>query len=323
MYPKIPMTTQCRRLFCLLALLLTAASVAPAARRNIILTLDKKEIRDLTSSGLVLIFQIEVANASSNVYSLSEYDYRVVIEGTDLFAWRTTLDQPITVEKGGQTRIALPIKIALPRGWLHQRSRRVTNEMSSRPCSASTALALPIKLSYADVFKSIPGTEGKTKLNGYATGLMIFTDAKKRQEKVPFAFSGEFPVFKDIEVTVQPVEVKVLTVGGTEFVFSFSLRNPNDFELVLGSLDYRLDLDGKTAARGAIEGENKLAAGGEKAFRLPVMLDFFEVGKEFYAIFDKPAAACRLGLEATADSAWGPIKLSYTKDVQVQLKIAN
>ncbi|OGD20178.1 MAG: hypothetical protein A2W03_13225 [Candidatus Aminicenantes bacterium RBG_16_63_16] len=282
------MTTQCRRLFCLLALLLTAASVAPAARRNIILTLDKKEIRDLTSSGLVLIFQIEVANASSNVYSLSEYDYRVVIEGTDLFAWRTTLDQPITVEKGGQTRIALPIKIA-----------------------------------YADVFKSIPGTEGKTKLNGYATGLMIFTDAKKRQEKVPFAFSGEFPVFKDIEVTVQPVEVKVLTVGGTEFVFSFSLRNPNDFELVLGSLDYRLDLDGKTAARGAIEGENKLAAGGEKAFRLPVMLDFFEVGKEFYAIFDKPAAACRLGLEATADSAWGPIKLSYTKDVQVQLKIAN
>ncbi len=125
---------------------------------------------------------------------------------------------------------------------------------------------------------------------------MIFTDAKKRQEKVPFAFSGEFPVFKDVEVTVQPVEVKVLTIGGTEFVFSFSLRNPNDFELVLGSLDYRLDLDGKTAAQGAIEGENKLDAGGEKAFTLPVMLDFFEVGKEFYAIFDKPAAACRLGL---------------------------
>ena len=288
MYPKVPMITRYRRLFCLLALVLTAASVAPAARRNIILTLDKKEIRDLTSSGLVLVFQIEVANASSNAYSLSEYDYRVVVEGSDLFAWRTTLDQPILVEKGGKTLIALPIKIA-----------------------------------YADVIKSIPGTEGKAKLNGYATGLMIFTDAKKRQEKVPFAFSGEFPVFKDVEVTVQPVEVKALTIGGTEFVFSFSLQNPNDFDLVLGSLDYRLDLDGKTAAKGAIAGENKLDAGGGKSFTLPVMLDFFEVGKEFYAVFDKPAAACRLGLEATADSAWGPIKLSYTKDVRAQLKIAD
>jgi len=275
-------------MLCLLALVLTAASLAPAARRNVILTLDKKEIRDMTSSGLVLAFQIEVANASSNVYSLSQYDYRVVVEGTDLFAWRTTLDQPIPVEKEGKTRIALPIKIL-----------------------------------YDEVFKTIPAAEGKTKLSCYATGLMIFTDAKKRQEKVPFAFSGEFPVFKDVEVTVQSVEVKVLTIGGTEFVFSFSCQNPNDFELVLGSLAYRLDLDGKTAAQGAVEGENKLEPGGEKAFRLPVMLDFFEVGKEFYAVFDKPAAACHLGLQATADSGWGPIKISYTKDAQVQLKIAN
>src|SRR5512137_630992 len=133
------MITKYRRIACFLALVLTAASWASAARRNIMLTLDKKEIRDMTSSGLVLAFQIEVANASSNAYSLSQYDYRVVVEGTDLFAWRTTLDAPIPVEKGSQARIALPIKI-----------------------------------SYADVFKSIPGTEGKTKLNCYTTGLMIF-----------------------------------------------------------------------------------------------------------------------------------------------------
>jgi hypothetical protein len=288
MYPKLPMIIHYRRIFCLLALALTVASLAPAARRNIVLALDKKEIRDLTSSGLVLVFQIEVANASSNAYSLSQYDYRVVVDGTDLFAWRTTLEEPIPVGKEGQTKIALPFKI-----------------------------------SFAEVYKTIPAAEGKTKLNCYATGLMIFTDAKKRQEKVPFAFSGEFPVFKDVEVTVQPVEMKALTIGGTEFVFSFSLRNPNDFELVLGSLDYRLEFDGKTAAKGAIEGEHKLAAGGEQAFTLPVMLDFFEVGKEFYAIFDKPAAACRLGLEAIADSVWGPIKLSYTKEAQVQFKTAN
>jgi LEA14-like dessication related protein len=282
------MNIQCRRLIGLLALVLTAASVAPAARRNIVLTLDKKEIRDMTSSGLVLVFQIEVANASSNAYSLSEYDYRVVVEGTDLFAWRTSLEEPIPVDKSSKARIALPIKI-----------------------------------SYAEVYKTIPAAEGKTKLNGYATGLMIFTDAKKRQEKVPFAFSGEFPVFKDVEIKVRPVALKVLTIGGTEFDFSFSLENPNDFELVLGDLTYSLDFDGRTAAKGTITGENRLDAAGDKAFSLPVMLDFFEVGKEFTAIFDKSAAAVRLSLTATADSIWGPVKLSYTQAGQAQLKAAD
>lgn len=269
---------------CLLALLLGAASLAPAAKRNIILSLDKKEIRDMTSSGLVLAFAIEVTNASSMTYSLSQYDYRVVVEGTDYFAWRMALDAPIPVEKEGKTRIALPLNI-----------------------------------SYADLFKAIPGLEGKLKLGCYVTGLMIFADARKHQEKVPFAFSGEFPVFKDIEVLVQPIQVKVLTIGGTEFVCTFACRNPNDFEIVLGELGYRLELDGKTAIEGILPGENKLLAGGEMSFSLPVMLDFFEVGKEFYEILDKPAAACRLSLQATADSSWGPIKLSLTKDERVAL----
>ena len=282
------MTARHRRAFFFLAVVLAFAALAPAARRNIVLTLDKKEIRGLTSSGLVLVFQIEVANASSNAYALSEYDYRVVVEGTDLFAWRTALDQPITVEKEGRTKIALPFKI-----------------------------------SYAEVFKTVPAAEGKTKLGCYTTGLMIFTDAKKRQEKVPFAFSGEFPVFRDVEVAVQPVEVKDLTVGGTEFVFSFGLRNPNDFEIVLNGLAYDLGFDGRTAVKGVIEGESRLAPGGEKAFSLPVMLDFFEVGREMHAVLDKPSAACRLGLESGADSVWGPIKLSTTKDAEVRLKRAD
>lgn len=285
-YPKGKMNRKIRRLAGLLAIL-TAGLLPPAlaARRNIVLALDKKEIREMTSSGLILAFQIEVANASSNAYALTEYDYRVVVDGSDLFAWRTALETPITVAPEGKALIALPIKIA-----------------------------------YADVFKTIPTAEGKTRLNGYATGLMIFTDARKRQEKVPFAFSGDFPVFKDVKVAVRPVALKVLTIGGTEFGFSFALTNPNDFEIVPGNLDYSLAFDGRTAVRGAIEGDNRLGPGGEKTFRLPVMLDFFEVGKEFHAILDKPAAACRLAVESTADSIWGPIRLSYTKETQVELK---
>jgi LEA14-like dessication related protein len=255
-----------------------------AAKRNIVLSLDKKEIRDMTSAGLVLAFTIEVGNTSSTTYSLSEYDYRVVVQDVDFFAWRTALDEPIPVAGESKTRIALPVKI-----------------------------------SYADLFKAIPGLEGKPKLGCYVTGLMIFTDARKHQEKVPFAFSGDFPIFKGIGVAIQPITIKTLTIGGTEFDFAFACRNPNDFEIVLGDLGYRLELDGKKAAEGTIRGDNKLEPGGEKSFRVPVMLDFFEIGKEYYAIFDKPSAAGRLVLRTEADSSWGPFKLALTAEETVKL----
>jgi LEA14-like dessication related protein len=269
---------------CLIGLLLAVAASAPGVRRNIVLSLDKKEIRDMTSAGLVLAFTIEVANASSTTYSLSEYDYRVVVDGTDFFAWRTALEKPIPVAGEGKTRIALPVKV-----------------------------------SYADLFKAIPGLEGKPKLGCYVTGLMIFTDARRHQEKVPFAFSGEFPVFKDIRAEIRPVTIKTLTIGGAEFDFAFACLNPNDFEIVLGNLGYRLELDGKTVAEGTLRGESKLEPGGEKLFSVPVMLDFFEVGKEYYAIFDKPSAAGRLVLKTEADSSWGAFELDLTKDETVKL----
>jgi LEA14-like dessication related protein len=283
-YPRLHSMINRRSAPCLIGLLLAVAASAPAAKRNIVLGLDKKEIRDMTSAGLVLAFTIEVANTSSTTYSLSEYDYRVVVQDADFFAWRTALDEPIPVAGEGKTRIALPVKI-----------------------------------SYADLFKAIPGLEGKPKLGCYVTGLMIFTDARKHQEKVPFAFSGDFPVFKDIGFVIQPITVKTLTIGGTEFDFAFACRNPNDFEIVLGDLGYRLELDGKTAAEGTIRGESKLGPGGEKSFSVPVMLDFFEVGKEYYAIFDKASAAGRLVLKTEADSSWGPFKLELTKDETVKL----
>jgi len=269
---------------CLAALLLVSGAAAPAAKRNIVLNLDKREVRDMTPAGLVLAFIVEIANSSSQTTSLSGYDYRVVVEGADLFAWRTTLEQPIAVERDGRTRIILPVKIA-----------------------------------YADLFASLPALKDKLKLNCYVTGLMTFTDARKRQDNVPFAFSGDFPVFQDIQVDVRPLQVKTLTIGGTEFVFSFVCRNPNGFKIDLGNLGYRLDLDGKTTAEGTIQGDNPLEPGAEKAFSLPVMLDFFDVGKEFYAILDKPSARCLLTLRATADSSWGAINLIVTKDTPVEL----
>jgi len=249
-----------------------------SAKKNLAVTLEKKEIRDLDSSGLILVFFLEISNSARTDYSLMQYDYRVVVEGTDYFALKTALESPIVVEKESSTRILLPIRIT-----------------------------------YADLFERMPAVADLAKASCYATGLLIFADSRGRQEKIPFAFSGDFPVFRGLEIEVKPLDVKTLTIGGTEFTLSFSIRNKNGFELTVKGLTYKLEAEGRTIAEGAVPGEKKIESQGEVGFRLPLMLDFFEVGREAFEIFSRPSAACLLSGRLKFESVWGEFRLNFAE----------
>jgi LEA14-like dessication related protein len=270
-------------LFVLFVLIL-ASGVGAAAKKNISISLSKKEIRDMDSSGLTLVFYLKISNSSPSPYYLTQYDYRVVVNGTDYFSLKTPLDEPILMEKNGDTLISLPVKIT-----------------------------------YALLFETVKGIEGNTKVTCYVTGLMTFSDGKRKVEKTPFAFLGEFPNFKDLAIEIHPLEVKNLTVGGVDFVFSFSCRNKNNFEVVLGNVAYQLALAGKKISEGVIPGENRIEAQGGKEFSLPLILDFFEVGKELYAVFDQPSSDCQFSGEAPASSVWGNFKLIFSKNEKINI----
>lgn len=258
--------------------LVIGLAAAPAAKKNITVTLSKKEIRDFAGSGLLLIFFLQVTNASSSDYALAKYDYRVVVQETDYFSLKTSLEEPILIPKGSDTLISFPVKIT-----------------------------------YSLLFEAVPGIEQSARVPCYITGLLIFADSRRREEKVPFAFSAEFPVYKDLDVAVQPIQLKALSVGGTEFEFSFSCRNLNGFDIALGDIAYELELAGRPISKGAIRGQNNLEAQGQSAFRLPLVLDFFELGKEYFVIFDRPSAEFRFKAEASATSVWGDLKIAISR----------
>jgi LEA14-like dessication related protein len=220
----------------------------------------------------------------SSDYALSKYDYRVVVQETDYFSLSTTLDEPIRVPRNGDTLISFPVKIT-----------------------------------YSLLFKAVPGIEQSGRVPCYITGLMIFEDSRRREEKVPFAFSAEFPIYKDLDVAVQPIELKTLTIGGTEFAFSFSCRNVNDFEIDLGDIAYTLELEGRPISKGIVRGPNNLEAQGQKALRLPFVLDFFELGKEYFSLFDRPSMEFRFKGEASASSVWGDLKVVFSKQGSVPI----
>lgn len=249
-----------------------------AVKKNITLSLFKREIKDLDSSGLYLVFYVTVANSSSNSYYLSEYNYRVVIQDTEYLELRTNLEEPILIE--GQK---------------------------------DTLISFPVKFTYSYLFQRIPGLEKSPKISCYLTGLMIFTGKRRGKEKVPFAYTGEFPVYKDLEVELLPLRVKALSVGGTEFIFDFNFRNRNDFELALGKMSYLLELEGRNVSRGEIGGEKKIEAEAERKFSLSLILDFFEMGQEFLPILQQSSLGCFFSGETVASTIWGDVKISFAQ----------
>ena len=118
---------------------------------------------------------------------------------------------------------------------------------------------------------------------------MIFRTRKEGKKEFPWLFPANFPVYRGLDVRLLPIETKDLTVGGADLVFKAALINPNGFSFKVEKLTYKMDLAGETVSRGAPGEGSDATARGEKIFEIPLLLDFFEIGKVVYDGLDAAA----------------------------------
>ncbi len=264
----------------LIAAALVVLTVAPSSlalsRKDLTVVLKDKRIRDLSSRGLTLAFHTSIRNASAEPVSLARYVYRVTINQKEYLRLPVVLDEPISVEAGQEVVVALPLKVT-----------------------------------YELLFQAIGPVEDKAVCD--AVGDLVFRDAKGREEKVPFAFSGEFPIFKDPGVEFLPLRVNDLTVGGGDVVFDVKFMNPNAWDLIVDTIRFDLRFGETSVLKGEIPGDKSVPATGEKTLSLPFLLDFFETGKEVYDLLANPPAPCRFSGEIVIDSVWGLLTIAFDK----------
>jgi LEA14-like dessication related protein len=265
------------------ALGLGAGSPGAAARDDITLILKDKVIKNLSSAGLTLAFHVEVANPAPAPRDLVRYRYRVRIDQKEYINTTTTLSAPLTVPAEGRTLIALPVKITY------------------------------------DLLRQAFGPIGGQALCDIV-GEMYFLTDKGKELKAPFAYSGEFPIFKDPEVDWLPLDVLDLTVGGADVVFHPRFKNPNGYDLVVDAIDYELSFSGRPVLAGSIAGDKSLPQKGEKVFALPFLVDFFEAGADVRAGFAKDEFPCRFTGQIRIASVWGPLVIRF--DTAQPLKLA-
>ncbi len=280
--------TGARRFF-LSALLLFPflwAAAPSLAARGLKVTVLEKNIRDLHSDGLKLVFTLGVTNQEPAERLLVRYEYKVEINQKEFFSNSVSLDEPIRIPSGGDSYIGLPVKITY---------------------------------SYLSATIGELGTGGVCEVRGH----LYFQDEKNRESKVSFSASGDFPIFKEPVVSIKPLKLVDLTVGGADLVFSVSIENPNPYALLVDKLGYTLKFADVKVSEGAFEGDKSLPEKGQKTFSLPMLLDFFEIGEGLRTAFGGKEIACDFTGVIEVQSVWGRLVLPFEAKAVLPLEKAS
>jgi LEA14-like dessication related protein len=259
-------------------------TISLVQKPDIEISVREKRIAEPSVEGLTLAFHLVLRNLSERSQSLVRYDYRIAIDEIDYLQLQTDLEEPIRIEPNGET-----------------------------------VIALPVRLTAANLFPAVPALKEKDGGVCYVSGGMTFRDDRRREKRVPIAFSGEFPVYRGFEGGVAPVEVKTLTIGGAEITMKIVIRNLNGFPVVLDRLAYKLELVGRAVSEGEFGAEagTKVEGRGEASFTVPLILDFFELGKGVYNGLEQPPVAVRVSGEALVTTPWGSWRVPIEKSDKV------
>ncbi len=261
---------------------LTGSWLPGSIKDDVLIAMKERVVRDLGPRGLTLAFHIGMTNQTSAPRSLVRYRYRVTVNQREFLNMSVNVPEPIPVSPGVETLIALPVRIT-----------------------------------YELLFAAVGPIEERAACD--VVGDFYFLTERNREQRFPFAFSGEFPIFKDPEIEIPPLVVGDLTVGGADVVFRAVFRNLNRYELLVDRIDFRLELGGREVLSGSVPGDKSLPAKWEKEFALPFLIDFFEAGEAVRDVFRHEEIACRFSGEIEIRSAWGRLLIPF--DVRRTLRL--
>lgn len=251
-------------------------SFSATITKDLKMELKEKRIRDFNLDGLTLVFYVNIMNSSSKAYFLSGYDYRFIVDQRDYLQLQTGLEEGLRIEAREDTLVAFPIKIT-----------------------------------YKNLFRTIPEMENELHATCNLVGWARFTDGRREKGKLALAFTGDFPIFWRPEPELVQLRVNTLTVGGAELDFVVKFKNKNRFDLMVDRISYTLTLAGYEIEQGNISGDKNINKQGEKIFSLPLLLNFFDVGKEVYDVLDKSSTQCVFSGEVKIQTVWGQLTIPF------------
>ena len=252
--------------------------------KDINIEVKEKRIRDFSLEGLTLVFYVNITNSSSRDLFLSGYEYRFIVNQRDYLQLGTELEEGLRIGARGETLVSFPVKIT-----------------------------------YKNLFQVIPEMANELHAGCNLVGWAVFSDGRRERGRNALAFTGDFPIFKKPELELVRLQVNMLTVGGAELDFAVKVKNDNRFVLMVDRISYTLSFAGFEVERGTIGGDKNIDKQGEKVFSLPLLLDFFDVGKELYDVLNKPSTQCLFSGEVEVQTVWGRLAIPFEEEALLRI----
>lgn len=262
----------------------SALALPSSPEKDLRITLAERQIQDLSLEGLSVVFYVKITNSSDSVYYISDTSYRFVVNQRDYVRLETPLENKIRID-----------------------------------ASSDTFLSFPLKITYSHLFQAVSGIEQEDKAICYLAGTMRFTDGRKEKGRLPFAFSGEFPLFKEPKIELLSLDINDMTIGGADLSLKVRFTNRNGFELFVDRISYQLHLRNKPIGEGQIGGDKNIDSQGDKVFSLPMLLNFFEVGIDLHDILHQDSVLCRFSGQLKVRTIWGELDIPFEKSESVSI----
>ena len=266
--------------------MMSGFSLFAGVKQDIKISLEEKQIQDLSPHGLTMVFYVNLTNTSSRTYGLSGYHYRFMVNQQEYLRLQTSLNAELEIAPQQNTMVALPIKVT-----------------------------------YDLLMETVEGLQEQAAC--YVMGEFVISERGRERGRLPVAFSGEFPILKGPEISFTEIIAHSVTIGGADLSFNLSVMNGNGFELMIDRIRYSLSFGGHPVVEGTIAGDKNIDARGSKLFTLPLLLNFFEVGKDVHGILQGKNVPCRIVGEFEVTTVWGPIVIPFDENGQIPIQSAS
>jgi LEA14-like dessication related protein len=188
------------------------------------------------------------------------------------------------------------------------------------PARGTKQVSLPIKVRFQDLLSSAKGIKPGAVVP-YRADIKLLADAPGSSTPLEFPLShkGELPVPAPPTIDVENLEWKELSLRNAEGVLKLKVGNPNQFDVLLSNMDWKLDLNGSSIADGAISEPLKLAQDGKADLELPFSVSALDLGLSAFRMLSGGQASYDLSGSTGLETRFGDFTKDFAKSGSVNM----
>ena len=142
----------------------------------------------------------------------------------------------------------------------------------------------PISLRFSDLYQTFQTLKSQG-LSNYRMNFGLSFDLPVLGAlRIPLSKSGDFPLVKLPKISFSDIRIERLSLSGADLRVGLNIDNPNIFSVLLGQMNYQLNINGLKLISGKTDKKAQIKENGKGVIDIPFSLDFMQIGRSFYQI---------------------------------------